>query len=101
MRIRDLSACVSVCAHCSGEGVFSFPAKISQKFQFVLWFSGLRGAVAFVLAVTQVPLPSSPSILPPLPFPCLPTYQLLTGMLEILRKLASFCSMDNTILCYG
>eukprot|EP00906_Rhabdomonas_costata_P022818 RCo032870 len=29
------------------------PAPISQKFQFVLWFSGLRGAVAFVLAVTQ------------------------------------------------
>jgi sodium/hydrogen exchanger 8 len=29
------------------------PGKINQKFMFVLWFSGLRGAVAFVIAVTS------------------------------------------------
>eukprot|EP01006_Ploeotia_vitrea_P040619 TRINITY_DN66440_c12_g6_i1.p1 TRINITY_DN66440_c12_g6~~TRINITY_DN66440_c12_g6_i1.p1 ORF type:complete len:618 (+),score=100.30 TRINITY_DN66440_c12_g6_i1:268-1854(+) len=29
------------------------PGKIGPKFQFVLWFSGLRGAVAFVIAVTS------------------------------------------------
>eukprot|EP01006_Ploeotia_vitrea_P019735 TRINITY_DN51970_c0_g2_i1.p1 TRINITY_DN51970_c0_g2~~TRINITY_DN51970_c0_g2_i1.p1 ORF type:complete len:560 (-),score=65.60 TRINITY_DN51970_c0_g2_i1:1061-2740(-) len=29
------------------------PGRINQKFQFVMWFSGLRGAVAFVIAVTS------------------------------------------------
>eukprot|EP01012_Entosiphon_sulcatum_P016727 TRINITY_DN21618_c0_g1_i1.p1 TRINITY_DN21618_c0_g1~~TRINITY_DN21618_c0_g1_i1.p1 ORF type:complete len:690 (-),score=110.74 TRINITY_DN21618_c0_g1_i1:130-2166(-) len=29
------------------------PAKINTRFQFMLWFSGLRGAVAFVIAVTS------------------------------------------------
>eukprot|EP01012_Entosiphon_sulcatum_P008839 TRINITY_DN1485_c0_g1_i1.p1 TRINITY_DN1485_c0_g1~~TRINITY_DN1485_c0_g1_i1.p1 ORF type:complete len:544 (+),score=92.15 TRINITY_DN1485_c0_g1_i1:30-1634(+) len=31
----------------------SVPPKINQKFAFAIWFSGLRGAMAFVIAVTS------------------------------------------------
>ena len=38
--------------------------RISPRFQFVLWFSGLRGAVAFVIAGVAGPGPRVPCGLP-------------------------------------